>query len=236
MGDFKLAPDPGRSGLIPVPASSCVQRDTIAYYDSDPQRYSDATFGSDMSDQRSRFLSYLPEGARILDLGCGSGRDTLAFLEEGFDAVPVDGSEGMCRVAEANTGVPVRRVTFDALDYDSEFDGVWACASLLHVPSGMLAQAMEGVRRALRPGGVAYMSFKKGDFEGFRDGRWYTDMDACGLWDLAESSGFTVERLWVSQDAGRAFPWVSCIVRRARGRWEPPVSGPCASMPADIAI
>lgn len=188
--------------------------DTISFYDSDPEGYSEATLGSDMSDQRARFLTYMGYGGRILDLGCGSGRDSLAFMQDGYDVVPVDGSDGMCRVAERNTGVPVRRISFSELDYDSEFDGVWACASLLHVPSTELPDVMSGVRRALRPGGVAYLSFKKGTFEGMRDGRWYTDMDPSRLWELSESAGFGVERMWVAEDERRAIAWVSCIIRR----------------------
>ncbi len=188
--------------------------DTISFYDSDPEGYSEATLGSDMSDQRARFLTYMGYGGRILDLGCGSGRDSLAFMQDGYDVVPVDGSDGMCRVAERNIGVPVRRISFSELDYDSEFDGVWACASLLHVPSTELPDVMSGVRRALRPGGVAYLSFKKGTFEGMRDGRWYTDMDPSRLWELSESAGFGVERMWVAEDERRAIAWVSCIIRR----------------------
>ena len=168
---------------------------TRAFYDGDPEGYSESTFGNDVSDIRRRFLSRLDPGARILDLGCGSGRDTLAFRDAGCEVVPVDGSEGMCRVASSNLGSEVRRLDFLELDYEDEFDGVWACASLLHLKADEMPVVLGLIRRALRVGGAAYVSFKEGTFEGIRNGRWYTDM--------------TVDRGRTRQDGGG---------RRAPGR------------------
>ncbi|MBQ7405747.1 MAG: class I SAM-dependent methyltransferase [Candidatus Methanomethylophilaceae archaeon] len=84
---------------------------TLDFYNADPEGYADATFGADTSHLRDRFVRFLHHGSRILDLGCGSGRDTIAFRQAGFEVVPVDGSEGMCRVAESNTGSEVRMIT-----------------------------------------------------------------------------------------------------------------------------
>lgn len=186
---------------------------TLDYYDSDPEGYSDSTFGNDMSGIRRVFAGYLDRGDRILDLGCGSGRDTLAFRAAGFDVVPVDGSEGMCRVAERNIGTPVRRLLFRDLDYSGEFDGVWACASLLHLGDDELVSVMGLIRRALRDGGVLYASFKLGDFAGFRDGRYYRDMTPDSVRGLAGRTGFQVERVWLNRD-GRGTEWVNSIMLR----------------------
>lgn len=185
---------------------------TIGFYDSDPEGYSEATFGNDVSDIRGRFMSHLPEGARILDLGCGSGRDTLAFRDLGYDVVAVDGSEGMCRVAERNIGMPVRHLMFSDLDYENEFDGVWACASLLHLPMDELGDVMVKVRRALKPGGVLYVSFKEGKFSGIRDGRFYTDLMEDGVMKLAEESSFELLDLWENCDP-RGIVWVNAILK-----------------------
>lgn len=165
---------------------------TRAFYDGDPEGYSESTFGNDVSDIRRRFLSRLDPGARILDLGCGSGRDTLAFREAGCEVVPVDGSEGMCRVASSNLGSEVGRLDFLELDYEDEFDGVWACASLLHLKADQIPVVLGLICRALRKGGAAYVSFKEGTFEGIRDGRWYTDMTVDGLVGTAEAAGLPV--------------------------------------------
>ncbi len=188
--------------------------DPIDFYDADPEGYSEATFTADVSELRDRFLAHLPAGARILDLGCGSGRDTVAFRSMGFTVVPVDGSEGMCRVAVTNTGSPVRRLLFSDLDYDSEFDGVWACSSLLHVPSVEFPRIMSLVHRALRPDGILYVSFKEGVYEGVRDGRYYTDATVGSLTDLVPSDLFSPVDVWTSREPGRGVTWVNGILRR----------------------
>ena len=184
---------------------------TRRFYDGDPDGYSEATRWNDVADLTGRFITHLPNGARILDLGCGSGRDTLAFRRLGFEVVPVDGSEGMCRIASENTGSEVRRLDFLDLDYVDEFDGVWACASLLHLRPEEIPEVMGLVRRALRIKGVFFLSFKEGGFRGYRDGRWCTDMTPEGLRELAEETGFEVLDMWESVDR-RGVRWVSGIL------------------------
>ena len=168
--------------------------ETKAYYDGDPEGYAASTIGGDVSDLRGRFSSLLAPGARVLDLGCGSGRDALAFTRDGFDVTAVDGSEGMCSVASVYTGVPVRCLDFMELDYEGEFDGVWACASLLHLRPEELPTALSLVHRSLVDGGVLCMSFKRGGFSGRRDGRWYTDLEPDRMEMLAEDPGITKKR------------------------------------------
>lgn len=200
----------------PAPPSRCMDPETRRFYDADPRGYSDQTFGADMSEARRRFASLLRPGARVLDLGCGSGRDTVAFRAAGFDVVPVDGSEGMCRVARENTGSDVRLLDFADLDYGSEFDGVWACASLLHLPEGEIPGVLAGIRRALVPGGVLHASFKKGCFRGMRDGRLYTDMEPDALAGILGSAGFRVLEIRMDRDA-RGTEWVSALAVRDDG-------------------
>lgn len=173
---------------------------TIGFYDSDPEGYARSTLGRDVSHLREAFASLLPDGARVLDLGCGSGRDSKAFIDMGFDVVPIDGSEGMCRVASEFLGVPVRHLLFSDLDYVGEFDGVWANASLLHTHPEEMGHVLRLILRSLRPGGVLFASFKTGKFAGVRDGRWYTDVPPEGLGELAMSSGFCVLDLWTGAD------------------------------------
>ena len=149
---------------------------TLGYYDSHAAHYAADTAGADMTEIQDRFLALLPSGARILDLGCGCGRDSLRFSTLGCSVSPVDGSQEMCRIAERTCGLPVRQLLFTGLDYEAVFDGIWACASLLHVPSAELGHVFALCRRALVPGGILYTSFKYGTYEGQRDGRHYTDL------------------------------------------------------------
>ena len=86
-----------------------------------------------MQNLYDKFEIYLKSGDKILDLGCGSGRDSKYFLSKGYDVVSVDGSIEICRLAEKYIGKYVRNIFFDELDYVNEFDAVWASASLLHV-------------------------------------------------------------------------------------------------------
>lgn len=183
---------------------------TLGFYDSDPEGYSEKTFGRDVSSQLGRFAAKVSAGGRVLDLGCGSGRDTLSLRRMGFRVTPVDGSEGMCRMARRNTGAPVRRLLFSDLDYDSEFEGVWACASLLHVPMEELPGVLELVKRALVPGGVLYTGFKEGSGEGYEGERWYTRLDADGLRPLLEGADLSVMEVWRDVDADGTV-WVSAL-------------------------
>ena len=152
-----------------TPLCGVMDPETRAYYDGNSRGYSDSTMGNDLSDTMSRFLGHMRQGGRILDLGCGSGRDTKTLMSKGYDVVPVDGSEGMCRVASENLGMPVRRLDFSDLDYVKEFDGVWACASLLHVPSAELPRTIMLIHRSLRSDGVLFANFKEGVYGGFAE-------------------------------------------------------------------
>ena len=127
--------------------------------------------------------------------------------------MPVDGSEGMCRVAESNTGSEVRMLDFTSLDYVDEFDGVWACSSLLHLSSDVLPMVLGSVHRSLRKGGIFYVSFKEGSFEGFRGDRYYKDMTIEDLDLLLSSNGFEPVDMWVSLEPGRDITWVNAVSR-----------------------
>ena len=138
---------------------------TLQFYNNNAERYAAQTKYIDVSDLYTDFEECLCPGDRILDLGCGSGRDSKYFLERGYDVVPVDGSAEMCRVASEYLGIPVQQKLFSEIEYREEFDGIWACASLLHVPKVQIRDVMEKVSRALKEQGVLYASFKYGDDE-----------------------------------------------------------------------
>nr|QQZ51908.1 class I SAM-dependent methyltransferase [Phenylobacterium glaciei] len=117
----------------------------------------------EISPRLTAFLAALPAGAHILDLGCGGGQDSQVMLAQGFEVTPIDGSAGLARIASDRLGRPVRVQLFEDLEDEAVFDGIWANASLLHVPTVGLPRALSRVRRALKPGGLFHATYKAGD-------------------------------------------------------------------------
>ena len=191
---------------------------TLQYYNETAQTFVQGTITADLSKLHRRFLKLLPIQAHILDLGCGSGRDAKAFLDAGYQVTAIDGSAGCCKLAGDYIGQPVLCQTFDELDFDAAFDGVWACASLLHVPYAELTGIFRKVARALRPGGYLYASFKYGDFEGERNGRYFTDLDEGRLAAVMQPvAGLTIVETFVTGDVrdGRGGEkWLNVIGER----------------------
>lgn len=192
--------------------------DSIDYYNRYAKTYFESTVNLDLSEARKRFEKVLPEGGSILDLGCGSGRDTLAFYEDEYEVTPLDGSEEMCALAQIHTDLEVLNMTFQDLDFDEVFDGVWASASLLHVPEKEMPEVLKKIGFALKPGGYLYISVKEGDFEGIRSGRYFVDYTRRKLTDLIEDTGvFKVKDSWKSDDIREYISdtkWINIIARK----------------------
>lgn len=162
------------------------------------------------------FLDSLPPGARILELGCGNGTDAAHMLTRGFDVDPTDGTPELATIAARRLQRPVRILRFEDLVAEADYDGVWAAASLLHVPAATLSAILANIHRALRPGGIFTASYKAGSGEG-RDalGRYYNYPDprvlqanyrAAGAWEAltietVSGSGYDeqpTDWLWVT--------------------------------------
>jgi SAM-dependent methyltransferase len=173
---------------------------SVSYYDRNAAEYFRDTVNADLSQLRARFLAHVPEGGDLLDAGCGSGRDALAFATAGYRVVAFDASGEMAQLARAHTGLPIHQMTFDEVAWTDQFDGVWASASLLHVPAARLPHTIARLARALRSGGVMYLSFKLGDRERTNDGRTFTDMTESALRPLLVSAGMRLIDLWTTPD------------------------------------
>ena len=174
---------------------------TIRFYDEHADEYVRATVGVNMESLYEPFLSHIPECGRILDAGCGSGRDSKEFLDRGYNVVSIDGSQKMVDATTKLTGQQARLLAFQGVEFSKEFDGVWACASLLHVRLAELPGVIGRLASALRPSGVLYASFKLGCGERYQDGRRFTDMDEASIAALVGSIGrLELFRLWHTDD------------------------------------
>ena len=174
---------------------------TLNYYITHTQDSVQGTVDVDFHITQDRFLAQLEEGASILDFGCGSGRDTKYFLERGFAVEATDGSAELCRLASNYTSISVKQMLFSELDAVEKYDGIWACASILHLEWTDLVVVMQKMVRALKGEGVIYTSFKYGQFTGERNGRFFTDLDEEGLAKLLkEVGGLEVKELWITGD------------------------------------
>lgn len=192
--------------------------DSIEYYNKYAAKVFEDTVEQNMEEIQKVFLEQLEEGDTILDMGCGSGRDSQVFYEAGFDVTPLDASEEMCKLAEIHTGLDVLQMTFEDMDFDSVFDGVWACASLVHVPKKELQDILGKIACALKDSGLFYMSVKKGDFEGFRGERYFSDYTADSVERAIRSAdGFHVVKIWETEDVRsghRETVWVNVLARK----------------------
>ena len=157
---------------------------TIDYYNKYAEEFTASTFKVEMESLYVPFLRYLPEQASILDLGCGSGRDSFAFKNKGYQVEAIDYSAELVKKAKELTGIEVRQQSFYELNESEKYDGIWACASLLHCDRDCLPEVMGRIFKALKPNGVCYMSFKYGDTDRKKDERSFTDLNEQQAHDL----------------------------------------------------
>lgn len=180
--------------------------------------YAASTRDVDMAPLYARFLPHVRAGGLILDAGCGSGRDALAFLQRGYAVEALDASPELAQLATQHTGIPVKVMRFQELDDNARFDAIWACASLLHVPAHEQAQAWAGLWQALQPGGVIYASYKLGQGERVDDaGRAFTDADKQRLSEwLGPLHDVSRVDTWLSTDQrpDQAQTWLNALVHR----------------------
>ena len=191
---------------------------TLNYYNQCAEAYNETTLNIEFDSKREMLLKYLQPNAHILDLGCGSGRDSKGFLQKGYKVTAVDGSKELCKIASKNIGQDVICQLFNELDAVNEFDGVWACASLLHLPTNELKQTLKRVEKALKKDGYFYASFKYGDFEGERDGRYFNDFTEVSFSTLLkEFPNLELQEVEVTTDVipGREnVSWLNLIMKK----------------------
>lgn len=138
---------------------------TLDFYNNNSKSYIESTLSIDMSHLYKDFLKHIPKDGHILDLGCGSGRDSLEFIKIGYNITAVDGSKELSIAASKVIGQKVICNKFEDLQLTEKFHGIWACASLLHINKRYLINVIKNISSNLEDNGVFYMSFKYGKGE-----------------------------------------------------------------------
>lgn len=191
---------------------------SIQFYDDNGADFFDRTKDIDMLPLYEPFLAFIPEGGHILDAGCGSGRDTKAFVQRGYRVTAFDASETLVSLAREYTGHNISHLTFEQMTFENEFDAIWACASLLHVPHSEMRGIFQKFIRALKPGGVWYVSFKWGQGQRIANGRLFSDFDQTAFERfIAQFPELAVLTLWQTVDRrpGRDDErWLNAILQK----------------------
>ena len=195
-----------------------MENKTLNFYNANTKDYVLDTVGVEFHEVQDRFLKYLNKGCSILDLGCGSGRDSKYFLDMGYTVEAMDGSLEMCKYASELTGILVENKLFHELDVVDKYDAIWASASLLHVPYEELLDVFTKIYDALHEEGIFYSSFKYGDFSGYRQERYFTDLNEKSLEELLKDK-FEIVEQWISEDVRvhQTQIWLNTIVRKKKG-------------------
>lgn len=184
--------------------------DTLDYYQRNAKDFFSQTINVDMQNVYQPFLEYLPKPhlsnqQKILDVGCGSGRDSVFFANQGFEVVAIDGSKSLIELAQqTDTRIGWQCLRFDEIakqSWQNQFTGIWACASLLHMPFDDLPKILNDLIRCLKSDGILYASFKYGDSEREKDGRFFCDINE-QRWQLIEEQLDSAKalKLWQTVD------------------------------------
>lgn len=192
---------------------------TLDFYNQHAKEYFFQTVKTDLSANYEKFLPFIKEEGLILDLGCGSGRDSYYFKQKGYKIVAVDGSKELAAQASLLLEQPVLNQLFEDIQFKEEFDGVWACASLLHVCAKELPSILIKIRDSLKKDGVFYISVKEGDGSAVEGGRFFQYYSPSQFHQLImQCSGLEIETSWSStelRDEGTEVVWLNAIGRKS---------------------
>jgi len=212
-----------KASKVPLPRAElrAAMSSTHRFYEDQAEEYFQRTVSADLSHLYEQFLPHVARGGRILDVGCGSGRDLRAFMQKGFRAVGIDSSRALVELARSFSGAECVTGRIEEMVFDGQFDGVWACASLLHLPRSAIDDALDRIHKALVAGGVLFASVQEGDGERVADdGRFYTLYKEAEFLARVEAAKFDILESWISKDVLdqlRPIRWLNVLAKARIG-------------------
>ena len=186
---------------------------TILYYNKHADEFVSRTVDIDMSEVYPKFTNLLPSGGCILDAGCGSGRDSRYFLSQGFEVVAIDASEEMVKCASKLMDQSAILMKFEDVTFENEFDGIWACASMLHVEKENFVSTLNILVNALRTSGVIYVSLKQSESNvpaGGRHFSYYSADEVNGI--ISDQPSLELLDLWFDENSECG--WINILAKR----------------------
>lgn len=194
---------------------------TIKYYEENANHFIESTINADVSELYRQFENVVPLGGKILDLGCGSGRDSSYFVKRGYDVVAMDPSVAMCKQTRSLVNIPVYNLKAEEITFVNEFDAVWACASLLHIPRDQQYDTLILISKALKDNGILYCSWKYGCGDRVIDGRLFTDYTKKTIRELlSRLQVFEEMRVWLTNDVRmdrKNQKWINALLKKRKG-------------------
>ena len=193
--------------------------DTLKYYDDNIENYKEQWLNDFSKNYNFEipdiFLSYLKSNSHILDLGCGTGRDSKYFMDKGYQVTSIDGSYQMCNMARSLLNRDVEQINFLDINYKEEFDGIFACASLLHLDNEELIVVLKKISSALKQNGILYTCFKYGNSTRVDKGRFYNDMNEEKFLDLIKNiEELKIMKSWITEQYKTDTKFLNYVIKK----------------------